>query len=95
MARAGDLSGLNVVLDELQAKFGDHPWLRDKIAHLRELAQEDVSMAAKENQVLYFRCAARLSDRNEGDYLGDETDREMPAFLRKKVSEGRGRRLTT
>jgi len=95
MARAGDLSGLNAALDDLQLKFGNHPWLHDKIAYLRALAEEDVSMAAKESQVLYFRCAARLSDRDEIAYDGDETDMSKPAFLRKKVSEGRGRRIKT
>jgi len=93
MARAGDISGLNVALDELQVKFGNHPWLHDKIAYLRALAKEDVAMAAKESQILYFRCAARLSDRDEVAYDGDQTDHAKPAFLRKKVAEGRGRRV--
>ena len=95
LARRGDMRAVRDLLDHLQAKFGGHPWLHDKLARLRDLAEHDAEMMGKESRFSALRMSSRLSMRSEGLYAFDETSADMPAFLRKKAEEGRGRRRTT
>ena len=48
-------------------------------------------MMGKESQFSAQRMSSRLSMRDEILYSRDETGSEMPAFLRKKAEEGKGR----
>jgi len=61
------------------------------MAQLRRLAEEDVMVMAKEASYSAMRMSRRLTSVNEMRFVADETENTMPSFLRKKVSEGRGR----
>ncbi len=60
--------------------------------HLRELAARDPEMMRKEVRFSAMRMSGRLSAKSEVRYSVDETDMVIPAFLRKKGQEGRGRK---
>ena len=67
-------------------------WLQDKLQRLRELADRDPEMMSKEVRFSAMRMSSRLSAKSECRYSADETDSAIPAFLRKKSQEGRGRK---
>jgi hypothetical protein len=46
----------------------------------------------KEVSFSAYRMSNRLVSKQEMRYMSDETESIMPPFLRKKESEGRGRR---
>jgi len=92
LARKGDRAGVRRALDSLEKRFGHHPWLADKLVNLRELSERDVEMMSKEVRFSSSRLAQRLVSSSEVCYSGDETENNVPAFLRKKMSEGRGKR---
>ena len=46
----------------------------------------------KEVSFSAYRMSNRLVSKQEMSYMADETESNMPSFLRKKESEGRGRR---
>ena len=78
----------------LEKRFGQHPWLKAKIEQLRQLADQDSEMMAKEVQYSMMRMSRRLVSKEEMAYDGDEThvsESVMPSFLRKKLSEGQGK----
>jgi Ca-activated chloride channel family protein len=76
---------------DLESRFAQHPWLQDKLQRLRELADRDPEMMSKEVRFSAMRMSSRLSAKSESRYSADETDLAIPAFLRKKSQEGRGR----
>ena len=79
----------------LKKRFGHHPWLSAKIKQLRQLADQDSEMMAKEVRYSMMRMSRRLVSKAEMAYEGDETHASMsvmPSFLRKKVSEGKGKK---
>lgn len=79
----------------LEKRFGHHPWLSAKIKQLRQLADEDSEMMAKEVRYSMMRMSRRLVSKEEMAYEGDEThvsESVMPSFMRKKVSEGKGKK---
>lgn len=92
LARNGDAKGVRTMLDELGQRFDQHPWLKDKLARLRILAEQDAELMSKEVMFSHRKMSSRLSARHEVAYSMDETNSVMPAFLRKKAEEGRGRR---
>lgn len=92
LARQGDRAGMRRLLDRLEKRFGHHPWLADKLVNLRDLAERDAEMMAKEVHFSSVKLSQRLVAHMDLDYSQDETNAEIPAFLRKKASEGRGRR---
>jgi Ca-activated chloride channel homolog len=95
MAKDGDQHATKQALDVLEKRFGHHPWLNAKIEQLRQLADEDNEMMAKEVSYSMVRMSRRLVSKKETAYAGDETDINesvMPSFLRKKVSEGIGKK---
>ena len=91
LARQGRTRDVEDLLARLDARYGRHPWLRDKLARLRRLAREDMEMMGKESHYSAMKMSARQSNVHEMVYMSDETNTEMPAFLRKKAEEGRGR----
>ncbi|NBO41745.1 MAG: VWA domain-containing protein [Betaproteobacteria bacterium] len=92
LARRGNRLDTMRKLTEMNERFGHHPWLRAKMEQMRQLAQEDMMMMAKEAGYASVRMYSRLSPNFESSFIKDETESDMPAFLRKKESEGRGRR---
>jgi Ca-activated chloride channel family protein len=94
MAKDGDRASTQRALDVLEKRFGQHPWLNAKIEQLRQLADQDSEMMAKEVRYSMMRMSRRLVSKEEMAYAGDEThisESVMPSFLRKKVSEGKGK----
>jgi len=81
------------VLKSLEALVEGHPWLQDKLDQLRQLTQEDRFMAQKELAYTVRHLQSRMVSKLETPFEADETMRtDIPAYLRKKSSEGRGRR---
>ena len=79
----------------MEQRFGEHPWLKAKIEQLRQLAEEDTVMMMKEVRYSMSRMSSRLVAKHDMAFVSDEMDDvEMPAFLRKKVSEGKGKQAT-
>jgi Ca-activated chloride channel family protein len=90
---AGDIKGARARLGLMEVVAGEHPWLRDKLVHLKQLADDDAAMAAKEMRYSSMKMSSRLASVEEVRYCMSETDSsEVPAFLRRKASEGTGRR---
>jgi Ca-activated chloride channel family protein len=95
LAKDGDRQATQRALDVLEKRFGHHPWLSAKIEQLRQLADEDSEMMAKEVRYSMMRMSRRLVSKEEMAYDGDEThvsESVMPSFLRKKLSEGKGKK---
>jgi Ca-activated chloride channel family protein len=89
----GDLKGAEKLLERMAAGATGHPWLEEKVKQLRELASRDALMASKELHYNRYRMASRLSSDEVVHRYADETEQtEIPAFLRKKRSEGTGRK---
>jgi hypothetical protein len=76
----------------MEERFGGHAWLKAKLEQLHRLAEEDMEMMIKEVSFSAQRMSTRLASKQEMSYMADETESIMPSFLRKKESEGRGRR---
>ena len=92
LAKQGNRTATYQKLAEMDQKFGEHAWLKAKLLQLHRLAEEDMEMMMKEASYSNIRMSRRLASKSEVLYSIDETNSEMPAFLRKKESEGRGRR---
>jgi len=92
LVQDGDIKGARTVLKGLEKRFGQNPWLQTKLERLRELAERDPDMMVKEVMFSSMRFSQRLVAREEVAFSGDETQSEIPAFLRKKSEEGRGRK---
>jgi hypothetical protein len=92
LARRGNRLDTMRKLAEMDERFSHHPWLKAKLEQMSQLAQEDMMMMAKEAGYASVRMYSRLSPNFESSFIKDETESDMPAFLRKKESEGRGRR---
>jgi len=92
LVQNGDIKGARQLLKQLEGRFAHHLWLKDKLQTLRELAEHDPEMMSKEVRFSAMRMSSRLSAKSEASYSTDETDQVMPAFLRKKSQEGKGRK---
>jgi Ca-activated chloride channel family protein len=92
LVQKGDAQGARKLFKDLETRFAQHPWLQDKLQRLRELADRDPEMMSKEVRFSAMRMSSRLSAKSESRYSADETDLAIPAFLRKKSQEGRGRK---
>jgi len=92
LAREGDNTATRRALAQMEERFGHHPWLKAKMVQMRRLAEEDMVMMVKEASFSAMRMSKSLASKSELLYRVDETESEMPAFLRKKETEGRGRR---
>lgn len=91
LAARGRIEDARRLMDDLEAEFGRNEWLKAKIIQLRNMIEEDVMMMMKEVHYSAMKMSSRLASKQEMAYCMDETESEMPAFLRKKESEGRGR----
>ncbi len=89
----GKTSEAQAWLARLAPKVAGHPWLAEKLKSLQALAAQDATMAVKEIHYNQRRLSTRLAAVQEAQYSGDETNaQDIPAFLRRKESEGTGRR---
>jgi chromatin segregation and condensation protein Rec8/ScpA/Scc1 (kleisin family) len=93
LAREGKGAMTRRKLQQMEEQFGHHPWLKAKMVQMRRLAEEDMDMMIKEVSYSSMRMSKSLASRSEVMFSVDETESAMPAFLRKKESEGRGRRV--
>ncbi len=91
LAQNGNIQAARTLLNDLEVEFGSNPWLQAKIEQLRRLTEEDVSMMMKEVRYSAYRMSRRLASKSEMAFGIDETNLEMPSFLRRKESEGKGR----
>jgi len=93
LARSGDRQATKQKMNEMDERFGSHSWLKAKMEVLHRLAEEDMEMMIKEAHFSASRSMQRLVSLDEILFCKDETESsDMPSYLRKKVSEGRGRR---
>lgn len=92
LARQGNTAATRRKLDQMEERFGHHPWLKAKMAQMHRLAEEDMDMMIKEVSYSSMRMSKSLASRSEVMFSEDETESNMPSFLRKKETEGRGRR---
>ncbi len=96
LAEEGDSAATERALAALEERFGKHPWLKAKIEQLRELARQDTVLMAKEVRYSMSRMESRLVSVDDMQFSHDETEAlKVPAFLRKKVSEGKGKQRRT
>lgn len=88
----GDLLAAKRRLAVMESAVADHPWLRDKLARLRELTERDVSLSEKELRYSARRMSSRLASTVQFLYSEQEAQSEaIPAYLRRKGVEGKGR----
>lgn len=92
LARNGNQAAAKRLMAQMQERFGSHAWLKAKMDQLHRLAEEDMEMMIKEVSFSAYRMSNRLVSKQEVLYMSDETESDIPSFLRKKESEGRGRR---
>lgn len=92
MLLAGNEKEAKRKLARMEAEVADHPWLREKLAQLRELTERDAAMSAKELRYSGRSMSRRLTALDEPMFLMEETQRlDIPAYLRRKGADGRGR----
>jgi Ca-activated chloride channel family protein len=91
LVNAGDVAAARALVKDLEKRFGQHPWLKAKLTRLRELAERDPEMMSKEVRFNSRKMSKRLVANCEVAFSIDETNLAMPAFLRKKSEEGKGR----
>ena len=91
LVNAGNVTAARTLVKDLEKRFGQHPWLQAKLSRLRELADRDPEMMSKEARFSSRKMSKRLVANMEVAFSGDETNMEIPAFLRKKSEEGKGR----
>ncbi len=92
LVNAGNVAAARALVKELEGRFGQHPWLHAKLTRLRELAERNPEMMSKEVRFNSRKMSKRLVANCEVAFSVDETNMEMPAFLRKKAEEGKGRK---
>ena len=72
------------------------PVAAGKLARLKELAERDAELASKELHYSYSKMSSRLVSQVNVDFCANETySGEVPAYLRRKSSEGKGRKPWT
>ena len=82
----------------MEGQVAHHPWLQSKLTSLRELARRDVEMASKELQFSTMKMSKRsvaVGEMSASFSLGEIDSTAMPAYLRRKMSEGKGRKGPT
>jgi Ca-activated chloride channel family protein len=90
---AGDTEAAKALMATMEANVAQHPWLQTKLAKLKELAERDVQMASKELRYSSMKMSSRLSSQENVAFCLDETSsNDVPAYLRRKTSEGTGRK---
>ena len=95
LLQRGRLAEAEKVFDALGLQVAHHPWLLNKLASLRELSRRDADMASKELLFSHMKMSKRNVSMHEqsADFSINETDSTaIPAYLRRKMSEGKGRK---
>ena len=92
LVQKGMIREARSMMNDLEKRFGQHAWLSGKLSRLRELAEQDPEMMSKELRFSSARMASRLAQVDDAPFDSDQTDAPMPAFLRKKLVEGKGRK---
>lgn len=95
LVAAGDIKGAKALLIQLSSDVADHPWLAEKVLALHTLVEEGQAASVKEMRYSMQRTSQRLVAKSEASYLESETESvDVPAYLRRKVAEGQGRKST-
>jgi Ca-activated chloride channel homolog len=93
LAAQGDTTAAAARLEQLGSYVRDQPWLAEKVAKLKELLRTDVRFCVMEMDYSMYRTTRRLAAKSESAYVASETQNDaVPAFLRRKSSEGQGRK---
>lgn len=93
LVREGQVREAQAELTHARERFRDQPWIIGKLDRLQELLDRDSEFASKEMYYSAMKMSKRLASATEACFSADEMDStEMPAFLRRKLEEGRGRR---
>lgn len=92
LVQKGKIREARSMMTDLEKRFGQHAWLSGKLSRLRELAEQDPEMMSKELRFSSARMASRLAQVDDVPFDSDQTDAPIPAFLRKKLEEGKGRK---
>ncbi len=91
LLNAGDQKQALELLQALKVKVASHAWLLEKVNALIELANRDAEMTAKELHYAGSRMN-RVVAFCQTSFSVDETDSAtVPAFLRRKTMEGKGK----
>ena len=79
------------MLDALELRAQDNPWLMHTVSVLRELfAQRDQARLEKELMYSAHSLSSRLTEQDELLSFSQRSESEKAAFLRRKVQQGRG-----
>jgi len=79
------------MLDALELRAQDNPWLMQTVSVLRELlAQRDQARLEKELMYSSHSLSSRLTEQDELLSFSQRSESEKAAFLRRKVQQGRG-----
>jgi Ca-activated chloride channel family protein len=93
LQQQGKRAQAQAALARAQSQVVDHPWLAGKLQRLMALMESDSAMAQKEMLYSSGKMRSRLVAKFECSQVADETASfEVPAFLRRKASEGTGRK---
>jgi Ca-activated chloride channel family protein len=78
------------MLDTLELRAQDNPWLMQTGSVLRELlAQRDQARLEKELMYSSHSLSSRLTEQDELLSFSQQRESEKAAFLRRKVQQGR------
>ena len=78
------------MLDTLELRAQDNPWLMQTVSVLRELlAQRDQARLVKELMYAAHSLSSRLTEQDELVSFSQQRESEKAAFLRRKVQQGR------
>jgi Ca-activated chloride channel family protein len=89
-ARMRQWNRLSVLLDKLEARTQDNPWLLETVAVLRRLL-EDRDQARLEKELMYssHSLSSRLTELDESMSFSRQGEIDKAAFLRRKIQQGR------
>ncbi len=81
---------LSVLLDQLEARAQDNPWLRETIVVLRRLLdRRDQARLEKELMYSSHSLSSRLTELDESISFSRHSELDKAAFLRRKAQQGR------
>ncbi len=89
-ARARDWTKVSRMLDELETRARDNPWLQQTVSVLRNLLEQR-DQARLEKELLYSSHSLknRLTEFDESASFDMSMESVKPAFLRRKTQQGR------
>jgi Ca-activated chloride channel family protein len=82
LVNRGDSDEAFALLDELDARFSHHPWLRGRLFGLREFAVNDLKMMMKEAEFSSEQMARCLVGKEPLMCSADQSDALKPPYLR-------------